>query len=476
MYNVDSTTIVLANKNAPISLNPEDSDLITNLIYMEALVGTLVKYGEQGRYLPYLAKEWTTSDFITWRFKLRNDITSEDGISISPQMFKSSLETVIKIYHKSRPQLPIIEDISGFKEFVEGQAVHIQGIQTDGDELLFVLQKPIKSGLLEFLAMPYYGYYSPKNFKSGAWADNLKIFASGSHIVESIDKDKRIITLKKRDGWFSLISEAVNKIKIVQAPFLESIEIPGPKIIVTPGLIAKEIIEKHNFTVARNAPDLLNAYKLNDKNGIFSDKENRKLFLSKLRSAQNYIKLENDDLILSEYFYSNIMTDVTKSPSKYTDYKIVNNEITVLMPKISSEKRLNYLKSIVMEAFKETNLYVNFIEPTYYVKNQKFDFDIKLISVSIGGGFEHWLTKMMFCSDLGVGFGDPENKICNLVNQFDGLNWNVAEFAKKFNNILYDQASTIPICHNSNKWIFDGIDFEISPISFVPRLDLIKLK
>lgn len=476
MSKSDMLTIVVSSTNEPISLNPEHSDTITNLIFMEALVGTLVKYGAQGRYLPYLAKEWTTSDFINWQFTLRDDISTENGEKITPQGFKESLERVIKIYHKSWPQLPIIEEIEGFNNFVTNKEKHISGISTTDTQLNLKFIRPKKSGVLEFLAMPYYGFYSNKNFKEGRWLDDQKLISSGSHSLESINKEEKYIVLKSRNNWFSVIEGAVKKIKILQAPYENSYEIPGPKIIGTQGVVNTEKVKKMNLKVSQNVPDMLVAFKLNDKSGMFSDKENRKLFLSKLRKVQENIKLDGEGLLFSEFFYPQYKTVLKNKYIKHDKFQTTQDAIVVLFPPSSSVKRAEYLKSLVTESMRESGISVEFKDSLSNAQSKGVNFDIKIISVSIGGGFEHWLTKMMFCSELGVGFGDPENQICDLVNKFDGSDWDINEFSAHFNEILNDQASTIPIYHNSYKWIFDGIDFEISPISFVPRLDLIKLK
>ncbi len=473
ILNVNITAI-----NSSISLNPIYSDNFVNQSYMSALVGTLVKRGAGGRYLPYLAQEWSTDNFIVWKFKLRSDLTTEAGDRISTLKYKKSLETVIKLYYNNRPNLPIIEDLKGFKEFINDEVKHLSGISANNDYLIFEFNKPINSGVLEFLSMPYYGFFSEQNFTDyGKWLNDFKIISSGSHIVEGIDIENKSITLKKRNGWFSLAEGSSDFIKITQLSYLESLKLPSPKIIGTNNYIDQKTLDQYNYDISVGVPEILIALKLNCNSGFFSISKNRKLFLKKLRIAQNKIKLEGEGLLFSEYFYPFFETKIETPELNLESFDTKDfQSVTFEVPTSASPKRPIYIKKVIEESFADSGVDIKFISPIPKSQIQTPQSDIIAIVVSIGGGFQHWLTKMMFCSDLGVGFSDPENRICNLVEKYDGLNWNINEFGKDFNNILHDQAATIPIYHTSFKWILDGVDAKLSPITVIPRFDLMKLK
>ncbi len=475
MTNADNLTYILTTSKEPISFNHLESDNLSKQTYMAALIGTLIKNDDQVRYSPYLASSWSTDDFIHWNFNFRKNIFTEDGEEITPVRFKKSIENVIKIYHQIRPSLPIIEEIEGYSDFVGGVSPELKGIRANTEVLTLKFTKPINSGVLEFLSMPYYGYYSQKNFKDGKWANDLKIYSSGSHVVDSINEVEKKVILKKRHDWFSFSKNSVEKIEIIQIPLEQAFLYQGPKIIQTNSNVDFEKINKLHLNYIIGVPDMMIGFSLNIKEGFFADSSNRKLFLKKIRGAQKNIKLENEGLIFSEYFYPAFQSEVQKN-DQVEKYKLVNKKIVVLCPNSASPRRPAYLKSIIEDAIKDSGIDLEFKSSIPATQIKKMNADIKIFAVAIGGGFEHWLTKMMFCSDLGVRLPDPENRICNLVEKYDGLNWNINEFAKEFNDILYDQAATIPIFHNSHKWIVDGVDVELSPISLIPRFDLMKLK
>src|SRR3989344_7506461 len=83
---------ILINSKKNRSLSVFDSDAMENLLHMEALVATLVKYGNTGSYEPYLAESWEVNDKKTiYKFNLTTELTDELNTPITAEKYKNSL-------------------------------------------------------------------------------------------------------------------------------------------------------------------------------------------------------------------------------------------------------------------------------------------------------------------------------------------------------------------------------------------------
>ena len=67
--------------DSAFSLKKEDSDFTSNQIVLNAVIGTLVKYGHSGEIEPYLSESWSaSSDKKVWIFKFKVGLLAENGI------------------------------------------------------------------------------------------------------------------------------------------------------------------------------------------------------------------------------------------------------------------------------------------------------------------------------------------------------------------------------------------------------------
>ncbi len=169
------------------SVSVFDSDFVGNLIHMEALVGTLLKYGNTGKYEPYLAERWIANDKKTiYKFFIKNDIYDESDVKIDSDSYLASLTFLLGIYSKSYNP-PVFDLLIGWSEFKKNPNVKIKGLISNkvDNSIEFHFEKST-SGLYEFLSMPYYGYYNLNDFNAdGTWKDNLKITASAGYRIIS---------------------------------------------------------------------------------------------------------------------------------------------------------------------------------------------------------------------------------------------------------------------------------------------------
>jgi peptide/nickel transport system substrate-binding protein len=71
---------------------------------------TLVKIGKDMKIEPWLAESWTQVDDVTWKIKIRDNVTFHNGAKVTGDAVKASLERTVKI-NKRAPQLLDIASI-----------------------------------------------------------------------------------------------------------------------------------------------------------------------------------------------------------------------------------------------------------------------------------------------------------------------------------------------------------------------------
>lgn len=137
----------------PVTLDPSQVEdglglrLINNL--MEGLMG----FNSRGELVKRLAESVDVSpDLKTYRFKLRPGATWSDGVPIEVEHFRVAIERAL--LPKTGAKLSgLLKWIEGAKEFSEGKALSVSGIETKGNEIVFRLRQPI-SFFDQVLALP----------------------------------------------------------------------------------------------------------------------------------------------------------------------------------------------------------------------------------------------------------------------------------------------------------------------------------
>lgn len=105
--------------------------------------------------------------------------------------------------------------------------------------------------------------------------------------------------------------------------------------------------------------------------------------------------------------------------------------------------------------------------------------DIRVSGVSIGTYFHPSAYRMMFCSNMGVAFPDPNGAICSLIDQFDrSEEKDLDHYGRKINDQIEHDAATIPLARQSLGWLYsDQFDSaSIMPIPNYPRFELLKFR
>ncbi|WP_158240683.1 ABC transporter substrate-binding protein [Telmatospirillum siberiense] len=137
----------------PVCFNPQRSEQQNSFILSRNLVDSLLAKDVSGRFLPWLAREWTVSaDGRIYVFKLREGVTFHDGTPLDAEAVKFNLDFV-----RDKANTNAAGQLLQAVEHVEATASH---------EVTLHLAKP-DSALLESLASIRLGILSPKSLQSG---------------------------------------------------------------------------------------------------------------------------------------------------------------------------------------------------------------------------------------------------------------------------------------------------------------------
>ncbi len=174
----------------PVCFNPQRSEQQNSFILIRNFVDSLIAKNADGRFLPWLATEWTVSpDGKTYDFKLREDVTFHDGERLDAEAVKFNLDFV---------KDPANTNSAGqLLQFYEKSEV------VSPTEIRITLTKP-DSALLESLASIRLGILSPKALKSGdrLCSGGPALAGSGTFLFQSYTRGQSISLVRnERYGW-----------------------------------------------------------------------------------------------------------------------------------------------------------------------------------------------------------------------------------------------------------------------------------
>jgi ABC-type transport system substrate-binding protein len=466
------------HKDQPFfSLNPKESDLADNQKILNSLIGTLVKYGNSGKIEPYLAERFEVSaDKLNWSFKLRKGLVCEDGTLINASSYKKVLEQQLYNYSKKGSVLEF-EQINGWDNFLKGQP--LAGLKTiDEDTIVFSFSKKTTL-LLELLRMPYFGFWCPGNFENENFKSEFNVISSGPYKIEKKSNGLKL-ELTIRDNWFSISPNSPKKI-IFSTVTREAIKNVKKHSLVDLGINSPQEGDESIFTPIYGVPTLLTNVVLNPFNGFFADGDNRKKFAYDLLT--NNFKPKSANRVRSHFFFNHQKNELELPKLEKQKFTSSNEKLTFAISTQLSDDDLVPLKSAIINSLQGID--VEFIKPDKSIKDWREKllsnkyYNARITSVDAGGVFSNSSIKMMFCSNLGVRYPDPSGQICKMVGEHERNHNEIdADYVKKFNTILTEDAAVIPIYYGSIAWLISkDIDLESLPSSVIYfQFEKIKLK
>ncbi|MGK5087008.1 ABC transporter substrate-binding protein [Bdellovibrionota bacterium FG-2] len=472
------------------SFDPIESDHISSAVVMEQLVGNLVKevHGNTGQSEPYLAEKWSVSeDGKEWSFVLRSGLKCEDGSVIDSFAIARSMKRTLK-RNLLTHDVPVFNQLRGWKDFASGPADNLSGILSPSALEIKLSFETRPQGLLEFLAMPQFGYHCDSNFdltsKTWQWKDRSKIISSGPYRLSSVDEAGNAV-LEKRQNWIAGNPKAPSRISYQTLPWEKAKNLSSQHTIV----LLRNVDESKNlsgFHVVHGMPINLSAIVLSPyKESLFKEVENRRTFRNLLRAAQSKVPSTKSSSVFGESFYLN--TSVARK--EYADSgNALSSKTELLITGVPDKPSADtaYVRDLMLEVFSKNSIPHRFVsldrtDKSYLEReSSNREFDIRLARVDIGGNAENWVIKMMFCSKLGISFPDPSGRICELANEFekDPGKLSDSEYLDRFNSIIEEDCAVIPMYHSGLSWLFSE-DIELESISsnlVVPRIEKIGLK
>jgi ABC-type transport system substrate-binding protein len=476
----------IAGEPSSFSVSPFDSDALTNALVMEQIVGTLLKYGGAGRYEPYLAEEWSSSNNgKVWHFKIRENVHDESGTEIDAPAYVESIKRILLKLGKKDKDLPAFSKLNGWDEFVISHK-HLRGISAISKHVVEFSFENKPEGFLEYLAMPYFGYFSPEDFAPGStdWRSNKKITSSGPFRIAEISDDQ--VTLELRKEWPLKSGMCPSSVKIEFSDFEGAKNRDYAFHIIQRDLTSSDTWPS-SYVPVLGTPTLLTTIVLSPFiENVFNDAHNRAAFFSKAHKELSLNPMKSPSSRMAEGFYNSIPFDKKHdsfSPNKEFESG-VKKKVSVLLQSFLTIEEKIYLKKFFTAVFKGSSITPDFIdqnrnEPDWLKKSlSNRHYDIRIAGVDIGGNLENWAIRMMFCSSLGVSFPDGSGKMCDLVSRYEKDLVKEEEYQQAFNQTLLDEKSVIPLWHSGLTWLFSkNIKLSnISPSMSLPRFEQINLE
>jgi hypothetical protein len=475
---IKKLTYFITSSDIQRSFDPKDSDHAHNAVHMRQLVGTLLKYNYINTFVPYLADSWKVSqDQKTWKFSLKKGFSCEDGTELNSFQYKEGLQLAFRNHAPSKTT-PVFSLLKGWSEFLDAHASEITGIHTpDKHSLVFEFAEP-PSGVEAYFSMPYFGFYCRSNFgKDGKWRDRDKIVSSGPYRLKIYDRDKEEIQIELRSDWPAFQVETppeLISIRVESRDFI--LKKYHPYSIVEASLGEQDVFHP-DWLVRKGAMQISSNLILNHRAPFFADRRVRqryaKLVRKKLQESRNKFQWA----VVSPVFYPFSFKDISflddvgsfQKMSKINSGSNINVEEFLL-----SNERMTFIDNLLKDVNRELD-----IKPSYFPlykeklslaeldKKRESDLDVYFIYVDKGGAADPWSIRMMFCSELGARFPDPEGKICTLTRKYEGRSLTPQEYyeyGKAFEIILAEDAVVVPLVHRGQNYLYSQ-DIDMSRLT-----------
>jgi hypothetical protein len=195
--NTSEKKAIVHLNSQPYSADPLDYDAFVHHVVFRSIYSSLVSQYKNGTIKGVLAESWNNSEnFKTWRFKIRSNLTFENGDPITPSAILKSLTRAAFLMKKSGSNSGLFENIIDFDE-INSPSSKLKGIFIEKDEIIFKLSKPIPN-LLDVISFGIYGVVHESNFDSntGNWLNKKNITSSGFYRISNWNDSVIEITLR----------------------------------------------------------------------------------------------------------------------------------------------------------------------------------------------------------------------------------------------------------------------------------------
>lgn len=457
-----------------LSLSPKTSDQVDNQVVLNALVATLVKYGQTGKIEPYLASSWDVSDNgLVWSFKIKSGFSCENGDPITAERFASALKNSFKGNVKKSDKTEF-NKLEGWSEFVGG-ASELTGLTSNADMLILRFKSQPKD-ILNFFRMPYFGLWC-NNETVAADFDIAKFQSSGAYKLKQITNSHMfLLEIRKDQPTYSPDSP-----EFVQVGTITSNEVlPDQDPVIYKLIHDGNDMKLNNYQSMSSPPAIFQGVVLHPNAKFFSLEGNRKAFSAKLH---HYLKKQKK-ITVSPGMYLDSKTKFVKDDSsiQFVSKPVKPLRIAFQYRSPFHESNL-FWKEMFEEIFVGIPFEIIYPDPSdaQWVRNMinNPDYDIRTAHVYAGTTYSLSTIKMMFCSDMGISFPDVNKKMCSLVDKFEKANKEIDDsFKAEFEEILNADATLFPVFHANDQWLISpAVSMESMPTSIIyPLFENIRFK
>ena len=484
---MDRLSYIFESQPFHFSLHPNDVDRGQNTVLIKSLSSTLLTTDRSLRPISNLAKSWSnSSDFKTWDFYLKNDLTCENGAAITNSHFIKTFNWILKIQAKRNQSITVFSKLLGWNQFISSDTSTVKGITLLPDNgVRFEFDSPIDTGILDFLSIPQFGFYCDANFDlDGNWIQVNQFISSGDYRLVNYINSGESVLLEKRDNWQLEKKGNYKKVTLGQSEKVNLAEkFNNPTLVVRNGGKVEDISEP--FQVIEGAQIQLAAIILSPFiQNFFDDKNNRQSFRSKFYKWLKENPLSEKRFHQTKTFYpesSEISSDTRIDQKNFSiKNKIkINIVSSTSIPVDTVNHLISGIKFILPEnQFEIKSEFLNRGDSASvkkYLSNR--DYDIR-INWGVIASMSNWIIDMMFCSNLGMSLPDAGGRVCQLVTEQNQKPMDMKIYSEKFQQIIEEESSIIPIYHTGSLWIHtNSVDTsDLSPLLPIPYIENLNQK
>ncbi len=237
-------TLTYALATTPDTLDPQRSGWAVSVRVFGNIYDNLVVQDQDGKIKPWLAKSWTTStDGLSYTFKLRKDVTFHDGTPFNAEAVKFNLDRIINPATKAANALALVQPYQS-SNVIDEYTIKVN-LSRPSEAFLANLSQSML-GIISPTAAKKYGEQFGQHpvgtgpFEFVSWEDNASIkLKRNDHYVwgpETVDNTKA----PQLDGiTFSIIPEEATRVGSVQSK----------------QVLAAETVPPQNILGLQNSPD-----------------------------------------------------------------------------------------------------------------------------------------------------------------------------------------------------------------------------
>jgi oligopeptide transport system substrate-binding protein len=138
---------------SPKTLDPALSIDMYAVTVIQQVFDGLVQFDKGLNIIPAVAKSWKiSSDGLTYIFFLREGVKFHNGREVTADDFVYSMTRIVDLKTKS-PAASLLDRVLGFKEFQEGKANHVRGLNAAGKYIFEIKLSEPYSPFLSILGM-----------------------------------------------------------------------------------------------------------------------------------------------------------------------------------------------------------------------------------------------------------------------------------------------------------------------------------